>query len=60
MKTSLKKLTALLLTLLLALSLAACGGADDDDDTDLTAQIVIRRKWGDVIHYDLNTNEIDG
>ena len=30
------------------------------DDTDLTAQIVIRRKWGDVIHYDLNTNEIDG
>lgn len=35
MKTSLKKLTALL-TLLLALSLAACGGADDDDDTDLT------------------------
>lgn len=36
MKTSLKKLTALLLTLLLALSLAACGGADDDDDTDLT------------------------
>ena len=26
----------------------------------LTAQIVIRRKWGDVIHYDLNTNEIDG
>jgi len=59
MKTSLKKLTALL-TLLLALSLAACGGADDDDDTDLTAQIVIRRKWGDVIHYDLNTNEIDG
>lgn len=36
MKTSLKKGTALLLTLLLALSLAACGGADDDDDTDLT------------------------
>lgn len=30
------------------------------DDTDLTAQIVIRRKWDDVIHYDLNTNEIDG
>lgn len=30
------------------------------DDTDLTAQIVIRRKWGDVIHYDLNTNEIKG
>lgn len=30
------------------------------DDTGLTAQIVIRRKWGDVIHYDLNTNEIDG
>lgn len=30
------------------------------DDTDLTAQIVIRRKWGDVIHYDLNTNEING
>ena len=30
------------------------------DITDLTAQIVIRRKWGDVIHYDLNTNEIDG
>ena len=30
------------------------------DDTDLTTQIVIRRKWGDVIHYDLNTNEIDG
>ena len=36
MKTYLKKLTALLLTLLLALSLAACGGTDDDDDTDLT------------------------
>ena len=36
MKKSLKKLPALLLTLLLALSLAACGGADDDDDTDLT------------------------
>ena len=32
MKTYLKKLTALLLTLLLALSLAACGGTDDDDD----------------------------
>ena len=30
MKTYLKKLTALLLTLLLALSLAACGGTDDD------------------------------
>lgn len=37
MKTYLKKLTALLLTLLLALSLAACGGTyDDDDDTGLT------------------------
>lgn len=36
MKKSLKKLPALLLTLLLALSLAACGGTDDDDDTDLT------------------------
>lgn len=35
MKTYLKKLTALLLTLLLALSLAACGGTDDDDDTGL-------------------------
>ena len=33
MKTSLKKLTALL-TLLLALSLAACGGADDDGATE--------------------------
>lgn len=26
------------------------------DDTALTAQIVIRRKWDDVLHYDLNTN----
>lgn len=44
MKTYLKKLTALLLTLLLALSLAACGGTDDDDDdtglTDFTPMTV--------------------
>ena len=26
------------------------------DDTALTAQIVIRRKWDDVLYYDLNTN----
>ena len=26
------------------------------DDTALTAQIVIRRKWDDVLHYDMNTN----
>ena len=57
---NMKKFSALLLALSMVLSLAACGGADDDDDTDLTAQIVIRRKWGDVIHYDLNTNEING
>ena len=57
---NMKKFSALLLALSMVLSLAACGGTDDDDDTDLTAQIVIRRKWGDVIHYDLNTNEIDG
>ncbi len=29
------------------------------DDTALTAQIVIRRNWADVAHYDLNTNTMD-
>ena len=30
------------------------------DDSALTAQIALRRNWDDVIHYDLNTNTIDG
>ena len=45
MKTYLKKLTALLLTLLLALSLAACGGTDGDDDESYLADFTPMTGW---------------
>lgn len=29
------------------------------NNTDLTAEVVLRRNWDDVVTYDLNTNTLD-